>query len=281
MVLASCGDKYYRTNFISAVPTSLLIAPGLRTIQFLFYFRATYLNSYLVGEGMSGLVPAVIALLQGVGGNPYCQNVTLADGTIQEQTIVPEPRFSIEVFFSILCAMMVVSSIAFLLMNNLTMFKAEMVNSGDAYTKPQTQDDDYGATTDNKNSTTVSRSETDLVENGGLDEGFCCDVDGQFYLLMALQFYSCFVSNSFLSSIQTYSTLPYGNTVYHLSVTLSSMANPVMAFAAFFFPTYNVGVIYGLSAVGSALAAFILSTALYSPDVILGMNGKTLSFSYY
>jgi hypothetical protein len=38
MVLASCGDKYYRTNFISAVPTSLLIAPGLRTIQFLFSF---------------------------------------------------------------------------------------------------------------------------------------------------------------------------------------------------------------------------------------------------
>jgi hypothetical protein len=36
MVLASCGNKYYRTNFIYAVPSSLLIAPGLRTIQFLF-----------------------------------------------------------------------------------------------------------------------------------------------------------------------------------------------------------------------------------------------------
>jgi hypothetical protein len=35
MVVASCRNKYYGTNFISAVPTSLLIAPGLRTIQFL------------------------------------------------------------------------------------------------------------------------------------------------------------------------------------------------------------------------------------------------------
>jgi hypothetical protein len=35
-VLASCGNKYYGTNFIYAVPSSLLIAPGLRTIQFLF-----------------------------------------------------------------------------------------------------------------------------------------------------------------------------------------------------------------------------------------------------
>jgi hypothetical protein len=34
--VASCCNKRYGTNFISAVPTSLLIAPGLRTIiQFL------------------------------------------------------------------------------------------------------------------------------------------------------------------------------------------------------------------------------------------------------
>jgi hypothetical protein len=36
MVVASSRNKYYGTNFISAMPTSLLIAPGLRTIQFLF-----------------------------------------------------------------------------------------------------------------------------------------------------------------------------------------------------------------------------------------------------
>jgi hypothetical protein len=36
MVVASCRNKYDGTNLISAVPTSLLIAPGLRTIQFLF-----------------------------------------------------------------------------------------------------------------------------------------------------------------------------------------------------------------------------------------------------
>jgi hypothetical protein len=37
---ASCCNKYYGTNFISAVPTSLLIAPGLRTIKFLFSLQA-------------------------------------------------------------------------------------------------------------------------------------------------------------------------------------------------------------------------------------------------
>ena len=36
--------------------------------------------------------------------------------------------------------------------------------------------------------------------------------------------------------LQTYSCLPYGNTVYHLSATLHAMANPLMAFFAFFVP---------------------------------------------
>ena len=85
--------------------------------------RATYLNSYLVGEGMSGLVPGVIALAQGVGGNPYCENVTHSNGTWSEEMIVPEARFSVEVFFSILCAMMLLSSAAFVLMNNVPSFR--------------------------------------------------------------------------------------------------------------------------------------------------------------
>jgi hypothetical protein len=41
-----------------------------------FVFRETYLNSYLIGEGLSGFVPAIAALIQGVGGNPECRNVT-------------------------------------------------------------------------------------------------------------------------------------------------------------------------------------------------------------
>ena len=89
----------------------------------IFLFRATYLNSYLVGEGMSGLVPGVIALAQGVGGNPYCENVTYPNETTTEVTVVPEARFSVEVFFSILCAMMILSSAAFVLMNNVPKFR--------------------------------------------------------------------------------------------------------------------------------------------------------------
>lgn len=52
--------------------------------------------------------------------------------------------------------------------------------------------------------------------------------DKEFYILLAIQTFVCFVSNGLFPSIATYSSLPYGNTVYHLSATLNAMANPVM-----------------------------------------------------
>ncbi len=48
-------------------------------LPFMGVFKELYLNSYLVGEGLSGFIPSIAALAQGVGGNPYCENVTQTD----------------------------------------------------------------------------------------------------------------------------------------------------------------------------------------------------------
>jgi riboflavin transporter 2 len=40
-------------------------------------YRDIYLNSYLIGEGLSGFIPSLAVLVQGVGGNPECRNVTV------------------------------------------------------------------------------------------------------------------------------------------------------------------------------------------------------------
>lgn len=62
-----------------------------------FCFREIYLNSYLIGEGMSGLLPALVALAQGVGGNPYCDTVRKYNETTESweevvEAVYPEPR---------------------------------------------------------------------------------------------------------------------------------------------------------------------------------------------
>nr|CAD7570718.1 unnamed protein product [Timema californicum] len=46
--------------------SSVLFMPFMR------HFRNIYLISYYVGEGLSGFVPSIAALVQGVGGNPTC-----------------------------------------------------------------------------------------------------------------------------------------------------------------------------------------------------------------
>lgn len=48
-------------------------------LPFMGVFKQSYLNSYLVGEGLSGFLPSIAALAQGVGGNPYCENVTIIE----------------------------------------------------------------------------------------------------------------------------------------------------------------------------------------------------------
>ena len=76
----------------------------IRESCFLLYrFREIYLNSYLIGEGMSGFLPALVALAQGVGGNPYCDSVakyneTTGDTDYVTEAVYPEPRYVVLLF---------------------------------------------------------------------------------------------------------------------------------------------------------------------------------------
>ena len=56
-------------------------------LPFMGVFKDIYLNSYLIGEGMSGFVPSIAALIQGVGGNPYCENVTISTNGTEVSTM--------------------------------------------------------------------------------------------------------------------------------------------------------------------------------------------------
>ena len=74
-------------------------------LPFMALYRDIYLNSYLIGEGLSGFIPSIAALAQGVGGNPHCQNETRINETTGQVEwvvvkVVPEPRFSIDVSYS-------------------------------------------------------------------------------------------------------------------------------------------------------------------------------------
>jgi len=230
-------------------------------LPYMGIFRQVYLNSYLIGEGMSGFVPSLAALAQGAGGNPVC--VTLENGTSFIQAATDQARFDSSEFFVIMFVMMILSLVAFILLEHLPTARSERISSNLSTRSSATfndilQDSSPGG----KDSDTISQDS--MTQQLGSKQPPRYNM----YLLLAIQCFVCFLSNGALPSIQSYSCLPYGNTVYHMAVTLNAMANPMMAFLAFFLPCNRQNVVAILAAIGSILGGFIIATALYSPDMI-------------
>ncbi|XP_076355043.1 solute carrier family 52, riboflavin transporter, member 3-B-like [Tachypleus tridentatus] len=102
-------------------------------LPYMAHFKEQYLTPFLIGEGMSGFIPSLVALSQGVGGNPECKNVSFNNTNFENMTykMVPyrtPPNFPPEDFFFFLMGMMITSWASFTLLNVLPVAKHEMVS---------------------------------------------------------------------------------------------------------------------------------------------------------
>jgi len=227
-------------------------------LPYMGLFRQIYLNSYLIGEGMSGFIPSIAALVQGVSGNPVCTNITLDNGTVVIQPITGQPRLSTATFFAFLFVMMMLSLVAFLMLQHLSLAKEERISCSPTSSHARFSEvvqEPVEEQTDN----------TDIESLPSLPQYSCG-------LLLAIQVSVCFLSNGALPAIQSYSCLPYGNLVYHLAVTLNAMSSPLMAFLAFFLPCRRESVVVILTILATGLSSFILVTALASPGLVHGVK---------
>eukprot|EP00092_Neocalanus_flemingeri_P008649 GFUD01009318.1.p1 GENE.GFUD01009318.1~~GFUD01009318.1.p1 ORF type:complete len:441 (-),score=78.68 GFUD01009318.1:159-1481(-) len=264
--LTSVIDGKMRSTGLFICVFFLSLVDCTSSVLFLPYmgiFRQVYLNSYLIGEGMSGFVPSIAALAQGVSGNPVC--VTLENGTSIIQEVTDQARFTTSGFFIFLLGMMILSLLAFLFLQHLPTARSERISSNMSSRSSATFSDALQDTSpDAVDADTISQESMTHHQQPRNKQ----PVKYNKYLLLSIQCFICFLSNGALPSIQSYSCLPYGNTVYHMAVTLNAMANPMMAFLAFFLPCTRQTVITALAVVGSLLSAFIITTALYSPAMI-------------
>lgn len=76
-------------------------------------------------------------------------------------------------------------------------------------------------------------------------------------------------TNGLLPSVQTYSCMPYGNLAYHLSATLSSMANPVACTIAMFFQNRSLVFLGLLTVLGTGFGSYNMAMAALSPCPLL------------
>ncbi|KAL2744692.1 hypothetical protein V1477_007234 [Vespula maculifrons] len=249
--------------------SSVLFMPYLRN------FNETYMISYFIGEGLSGVLPSLVALIQNIGGNKnYVTN-----STITSKEIIPDLRFTPLYYFLFIFLVLLLSLIAFIILQ-YSSFKDIKKN----YEENKNSQDKIQVTHHNINDKSISTSNNLCLENDQTDKHYlsndkrkkarCLKTDYKmsFYqklYLLILMSLLCFFGNGFLPSIQSYSSLPYGNITYQLSVTLTQFANPIACFITFWIISSNLNIIHALSTIIFILCSYVTYIALMSPFVPL------------
>lgn len=216
-------------------------------LPFMMQLQPQYTNTFFIGEGLSGLIPALIALGQG-SGISSCTNVsievnittgneTVGNTTFQLETSYLPPNFSTLVFFLLMTAMMLTCLLAFFFLTR----QPKVWELSQQHLFP---------------SSIVLNSFDQILDEGAdsqLSKGCSCPKDpkgpgdilpqkvsyslSQLILIYLLITWVSALTNGVLPSVQSYSCLPYGHTTYHLAATLSSMANPLACIVAMFLPS--------------------------------------------
>ncbi|EFN67667.1 Uncharacterized protein C20orf54 [Camponotus floridanus] len=218
--------------------SSVLFMPYMRN------YREIYLVSYLVGEGLSGFIPSTVALIQGVGSNQACINVTKPGSPILEFISKSDPRFSSQIFFIFIGTLLCLSFLSFLGLNFLPVALGERVKL--------------------PNSMEMLPTDTTAPPSYKTNSGWKMPKHTYYYLLIMMAIV-CFLGNGTLPSIQSYSCLPYGSVAYHLTVTLASIAGPLAMSIGFFIETPAVKLLNTLTAIILILSAIVLYLAVESP----------------
>lgn len=214
-------------------------------LPFMMRLRPQYLTTYFAGEGLSGLVPALVALIQGVGV-VHCQNASLTDAVNKTldnttmassgelQAIYQPAKFSAQVFFVFLSAMMVVCLVAFILLNHHPAVARERNN--DMYFNGDLKREQglslHAQTPEQK--PMLGHLEAVREPRSSFGRGTYSSLEVLF-IFVVLAWVNA-LTNAVLPSVQSYSCLPYGNKAYHLAATMAAVANPVACFIAMFVP---------------------------------------------
>ena len=294
--IASCALLAFfwkETSFIAGAErsTALLVlcfflatvdcTSSVAFLPYMAIFRAVYMSPYFVGEGLSGLLPSLVALAQGVGGGSHtsCVDPTQAPVNTTNQTSAndtssgswgPGPKFSAEVFFWFLTGMMVACGLAFLGLNHLPMAKQQQVKHSAYDLDAQAHEEgiELGPTKEKKS----NPDEDDDTEN--------LSTISVIILLVILALVSG-LSNGVIPAIQSYACIPYSYYIYHLTLTLSNIANPVTCFVFPFIRTQSTVVIKVLCCVYLSMCTYIIVIASQSPNVLLrcGDSGAALIVS--
>ncbi|XP_061597289.1 solute carrier family 52, riboflavin transporter, member 2 [Cololabis saira] len=251
-------------------------------LPFMFRFPPQYIRTFFVGQGLSALLPCVVALAQGVargGGGGGTANATLAppesrtvNATLALETLATlapetalEENFPAQNFFWFLFAMLLLSALSFFA---LTRRPTEAPQ--DPLPPQQESDSGAAAAKDGEDThlcnggTPASEDQVQVEEKPPSPAPAPFWTRRNIYLLLLLAASNA-LTNGVLPSVQSFTALPYGAMTFHLSVVFGNIANPVACFLAMFVLLRSSSGLGVLSVAGGVFAAYLLALAALSP----------------
>lgn len=237
-------------------------------LPFMAAFPKDYMSALFVGGGLSALLPSLLAIAQGINtdGGTCWQNNTL-NSSSSSNSWESDLNFGVNGFFFGLMFMMMVSLLAFFGINSLSFVKRErLLNS-----QPQGNGIPREAMALDRSQefemSNLDESRPNADENDDNSEmGDCRHIDHRFHVafLLSVQMWIHALSNGVVPSIQSFACIPYGYKIYHLTLTLSNIANPLASLLFYWLPTKSI-LFVGLSTlVYTSLVGYILCAATLS-----------------
>ncbi|XP_047580989.1 solute carrier family 52, riboflavin transporter, member 2 isoform X1 [Lutra lutra] len=240
LALASCASNVTFLPFLSCLPPP-------------------FLRSFFLGQGLSALLPCVLALVQGVGHLECLPSPT--NGTLRLPLDFPE-RFPASTFFWVLTALLVTSAAAFqgllLLLPTPPSAPTGGPGSGLRARAPAVEEEEEASPLQESPSRAARATPSPDAETQRLlsVQGAC---------LLGLLAITNALTNGVLPAVQSFSCLPYGRLAYHLAVVLGSAANPLACFLAMGVLCRSLAGLGGLSVLGMLFGAYLMALAVLSP----------------
>ncbi|XP_057559658.1 solute carrier family 52, riboflavin transporter, member 3 isoform X2 [Hippopotamus amphibius kiboko] len=206
-------------------------------LPFMSRLPTHYLTTFFVGEGLSGLLPALVALAQG-SGLTTCVNITGTSNT------TPRPETTKNMDSPQRQPRRWEASIEDLLTSQVTLHSIRLQEGKDV---GPLDPEDSGQGQEPLEEKTAPHHLAHLT-----------------FIYVLVAFVNA-LTNGVLPSVQTYSCLSYGPVAYHLSATLSSMANPLACFLSMFLPNRSLPVLGVLALLGTGFGAYNMAMAVMSP----------------
>jgi len=199
-----------RSIYLYIFNFSLSLLDGMSTITFLPYIGGYFSKEYIIpnyiGESLSSLIPGLLAIIQGTSSDEEecspLKSVTNFNTSIQTNILRRKhgPKYSVSVYFLLMFSLLLISISAFTFLN----FTNRAINARKSKNNDEIKLSDLNNEAENQ--IEIIRQNKINYENRLL------------YLITCL---GSFINYGFMPGLLSYSTMPYGNIYFHLSINLS------------------------------------------------------------